>query len=144
MILIDINVLIDAAVRREPHFIDAAAVLERVIRGDVVAMVPAHGVTTLHYLLSRARGRDFASRQVGWLLRHFEIGGLDRDAFRDAHAMSWPDFEDAVVAVTAQHFGCTAIVTRDLTGFASSPVPAMHPRELDIDSIHEQIVAAYG
>ena len=52
--------------------------------------------------------------------------------------------EDAVVAVTAQHFGCTAIVTRDLTGFASSPVPAMHPRELDIDSIHEQIVAAYG
>lgn len=143
MILIDIDVLIDAAIRREPHFIDAAAVLEGVIRGDMVAMVPAHGVTTLHYLLSRARGHDFATRQVGWLLRHFEIGGLDRNAFREAHALGWSDFEDAVVAVTAHRYGCTAIVTRDLAGFASSPVPAILPTELEIDRIHESIIAAY-
>lgn len=143
MILVDINVLMDAAERRAPHFIAAAVLMERVVRGELVAMVPAHGVTTLHYLLTSARDTAFAGRQVGWLLRHFEVGVLDRDGFRQAHAMEWPDFEDAVVAVTAERYRCTAIVTRDLAGFRSSTIPAIPPAELSIDSIHEGIVAAY-
>jgi predicted nucleic acid-binding protein len=144
VILVDINVLMDAAEHREPHYLDAAVLMERVIRRELIAMVPAHGVTTLHYLLSHGRGSDFATRQVGWLLRHFEVGGLDREGFRQAHAMGWPDFEDAVVAVTAERHGCEVIVTRDLAGFASSSVPAIPPAELGIDSIHEEIVAAYA
>lgn len=144
MILVDINVLMDAAVRREPHYIHAAALLERVTQGTLTAMVPAHGVTTLHYLLARARDRAFADRQIGWLLRHFEVGALDRDGFRQAQAYGWPDFENAVVAVTALRNSCDAIVTRDVGGFAGSPVRAVHPGELGIDSVHEQIVARYG
>lgn len=143
MILVDINVLIDVAVRREPHYLDASVLMERVIRGELAAMVPAHGVTTLHYLLAQARDHHFATRQIGWVLRHFEVGALNRDGFRQAHAMGWPDFEDAVVAVTAERHGCEAIVTRDLAGFRSASVPAIPPAEIAIDSIHEQIVAAY-
>ena len=143
MILVDINILMDAAEQRDPHFLDAAVLIERVIHKEVAAMVPAHGVTTLHYLLARGRDEHFASRQVGWLLRHFEVGALDRDGFRQAHAMAWPDFEDAVVAVIAERHHCEAIVTRDLAGFRLSPVPAVPPAELGIDSIHEQMVAAY-
>ena len=144
MILIDINVVMDVVQKREPHAPHSAVVIERVVRGELDAMIPGHAITTLDYLLTRHAGRAFAKRQLEWMLRCFEIGSLDKQGFRLAHSMGWPDFEDAVVAVTAQHFGCTAIVTRDLSGFAASRVPAMHPRELDIDSIHEQIVAAYG
>lgn len=144
MIMVDINVLMDAAERREPHFTHAAALIEQVVRGTLDAMIPAHGVTTLYYLLTRARDRAFADRQVSWLLRYFEVGSLNRDGFRQAHAYGWPDFEDAVVAVTALMNGCDAVVTRDVEGFTDSPVRAVHPGELGIDSVHEQIVAHYG
>lgn len=144
MILVDINVVMDVAQKREPHAAHAAAIIERVVRGDLDALIPAHALTTLHYLLTRHGGRGFARQQLNWILRCFEIGSLDREGFRLAHAMGWTDFEDAVVAVTAQRYGCTAIVTRDLKGFASSPVRAVHPVELDIDKIHESIVAAYA
>ena len=37
------------------------------------------------------------------------------------------DFEDAVQAETAREAGCSLIVTRNLRGYATSPIPAIDP-----------------
>lgn len=41
-----------------------------------------------------------------------------------------PDFEDAVVAVTAERAGSTYILTRNLSDFAEARVPVLTPVEL--------------
>lgn len=42
MILVDLNVLLDVIQKREPHYPASAAVLDKIVRRQVDAVVPAH------------------------------------------------------------------------------------------------------
>ena len=129
MILIDLNVILDVVQARAPHEAASAHVLETVVCGDIPAMIPAHAVTTIHYLVSRYRDRQIADRTVDWLLRYFRIAEVRRDQFMRARVLGWADFEDAVVAAAAESAGCEMIVTRNVRDFTASPVPACTPEE---------------
>lgn len=143
MILVDTNVLLDVIERREPQFAHSAALIERVIRGDLEAGIAAHGVTTLHYLVARTAGNDRAEQVLDWLLEHFSVVQIGPAEIARARAMRMRDFEDAVVAAAALAAGCSHIVTGNVRDFAESPVPAVLPEEFSIDAIHERIVAEY-
>jgi len=101
MILVDLNVLLDVVQRREPHYPASAAVLDRVIRGDVRAV----------------------------LLTHFGIASVGRVEVVRARTLGWADFEDAVVAAAAESSDCELIVTRNVRDFGGSPLPALTPEE---------------
>jgi len=135
LILLDLNVLLDVVQKCEPHYAASAGVIELVIRGDVKAALPAHAVTTVHYIVGRYQGRGKANEVVDWLLRYFEIAAIGHEQFSRARVLGWPDYEDAVVAAAAESCGCQAIVTRNVKDFGRSPVPAMTPEEylLSID-----------
>lgn len=66
MILIDLNVLLDVIQERQPHCAGSSSVLERVVRKQVHAVVPAHAVTTIHYLVARYRDETAAHAAVDW------------------------------------------------------------------------------
>lgn len=134
MILIDLNVVLDVVQKREPHYSASAAVLGRVTDGQVVACLPAHAFTTLHYLVSRHQTETTANRVVDWLLRYFEVAGTTHRELKRARRLDWPDFEDAVVAAAAESYSCTHIVTRNVRDFRDSPVPALTPEEFLFDS----------
>lgn len=55
---------------------------------------------------------------------------LDTGSLQRALNFGIPDLEDAMQAAAAEKFGALRIVTRNLSHFAKSPVPAAHPREL--------------
>lgn len=129
MILIDLNVVLDVVQARQPHYPASASVLDRVIQRARTGVVSAHAVTTLHYLVGRYRNRAEADKLVDWLLRYFEIAPVGASELQRARALNWPDFEDAVVAAAAESHGCVAIVTRNLSDFKASPVPALTPEE---------------
>ncbi|EAR20177.1 type II toxin-antitoxin system VapC family toxin [Nitrococcus mobilis] len=129
MILVDLNVLLDVVQKREPHYRASAAVLEAIIKGDVEGAFPAHGTTTVHYIVARYQDRAVADKAVDWLLRYFRIAPVRREELLRARALGWGDFEDAVVAAAAESIGCTAIVTRNIGDFADSPVEALTPEE---------------
>jgi predicted nucleic acid-binding protein len=135
VIMIDLNVLLDVLQKREPHYRASAAVLDRVVKGQVVAKIPAHAVTTIHYLVGRFRDADAANDAVDWLIRYLDIAAVARAELLRARALAWPDFEDAVVAAAAESAGCTRIVTRNVADFSGSPVVAVTPEEflLDLD-----------
>lgn len=137
MILIDVNVFMDVFQRREPHFRASVTLIDRVAAGHQSACLAAHSLTTLHYLVQRFSGAQKARSTVDWLLRSFEIAAVGSHEMNRAHALNWPDFEDAVVAAAAESSGCRAIITRNVKEFTGSPVPALRPEELVIDEIHE-------
>lgn len=134
MILVDLNVVLDVVQQREPHYRASSAVLAEAIRGKVKALLPAHAVTTLHYIVGRYQGQARANEAVDWLLAHFGIAATGRSELVRAQGLNWPDFEDAVVAAAAESAGCDKIVTRNVGDFNGSPVPALTPEEYLIDT----------
>jgi len=125
-LLLDLNVLLDVVLER-PGAPVAARVFAALENGLGEGCVPAHGVTTIFYVVARAQGRAFAAQAIDGLLRTFTIAPLDEDVLRRAVALDWPDFEDAVCAASAEAGRCDAIVTRDARGFAGSPIQAIDP-----------------
>jgi predicted nucleic acid-binding protein len=120
-LLLDLNVLLDVVLDRAEA--DKAARLWALLEtGRGQGFVPAHGVTTIFYLVARAQGPDFARRAVDALISVFSVAPVDGNVLRRALALNWPDFEDAVCAAAAEACSCDAIVTRDPRGFRGSPV----------------------
>ena len=120
-LLLDLNILLDVVLDRA-EAAGAARLWAALERGKGRGFVPAHGVTTIFYLVSRAQGAAFARRATDGILRTFAVAPVDEKVLRRALSLGWPDFEDAVCASAAEICGCDAIVTRDPKGFVDSPV----------------------
>jgi predicted nucleic acid-binding protein len=126
-LLLDLNVFLDVILDRPPHADIAAALWSAIERGLGYGMVPAHGVTTIFYLLEKGRDAAFAREGVERLIGVFGVAQVDDNIVRRALALAWPDFEDAVCAAAAEASGCDALVTRDPDGYPNAPVPVIDP-----------------
>ena len=126
-LLLDINVVLDILLDRKPHAAVSGAVWAKIENGEVNGFLPAHGVTTIYYLLERDRGAQVARQALEGIVQVLEVAPVDGAVIRSALTLSWPDFEDAVCAAAALAKGCDAIVSRDPAGFPDSPVPVLDP-----------------
>jgi predicted nucleic acid-binding protein len=126
-LLLDLNVILDVILDRSPGADAAAALWALIESGKGRGMIPAHGVTTVFYLLEKARGATFAREGVERLIGVFGVAPVNEDVVRRALVFAWPDFEDAVCAAAAEASGCDAIVTRDPDGYPHAPLPVIDP-----------------
>jgi predicted nucleic acid-binding protein len=129
-VMLDLNVLLDVIQKRQPHFPASAQVLDRVARGEIRGCVPAHAVTTIHYIVARHAGRAKAEQAVDWVLAKTTVVPVAAEQFLRARCLAFPDFEDAVVAALAEASHCECVVSRNAADFATCPVPALTPEEL--------------
>ncbi len=128
-VTVDINVLLDVFQKREPHYAASARVLAMVQQGELTGVFPAHGFTTLYYLVRKHATRTDAEAAMDDVLRHFEVGNLEAAGWARARSLPMPDFEDAVVAVVAEVTASHYVITGNTGDFAHSPVPAITPVE---------------
>lgn len=115
----------DVFQKRQPHYAASAQVVSLVAAGTVNGVFPAHGLTTLYYLVRKHASKSDAEEAMDRVLRHFKIGNLDASGWDEARRLPFADFEDAAVAVVAKASGSTFIVTRNVDDFAGSLVPAI-------------------
>lgn len=128
-VMIDLNVVLDVLQKREPHFAASAEVLGMAASGKLEALLPAHCLTTLHYIISKHADKDAANTAIDWILTNLHVCPEDEKAFLRARALPLDDFEDAVVATIAEATRCAHIITRNVTDFKASPISAMAPEE---------------
>lgn len=128
-VTVDLNVLLDVAQNRLPHYHASEEVVHRVRRGEFAAVLPGHALTTLHYILEKYSGTALANQTLDGLLADFAIHPVDKANFQRARQLPLSDFEDAVVAVTAEVTRSDFIVTRNVADFVGSSVPAITPIE---------------
>jgi predicted nucleic acid-binding protein len=126
-LLLDLNVILDVILDRRPDAEPAAALWAAIEDGQGRGLIPAHGLTTIFYLIAKARGGAFARKGVERLISVFGVAPVNEDVVRRALAFAWSDFEDAVCAAAAEASGCEAIVTRDPTGYPDAPLPVVDP-----------------
>ncbi len=129
-LLLDINIILDVVLAREPWAGDAARLLSAAEEGRVAGFIAGHTVTTVHYLVSRERDARAAATAVTDLLRIARVVPLGDADFQQALALGLADFEDAVQAAAALQIGADALVTRNGRDFRGIPVPVRTPGEI--------------
>jgi len=95
-VTLDINVLLDVFQKREPHYAASAQVVSLVTAGSLAGVCPAHGLTTLYYLVRKHASKPDAEDAMDQVLRHFQIGNLETAEWQEARRLPLADFEDAV------------------------------------------------
>ena len=128
-VTVDLNVLLDVAQNRLPHYQASEEVLRRAREGEYGAVLPGHAITTLHYIIEKWSGAELANQTIDGFLADFIIHSPDKAIFQRARQLPLKDFEDAIVATVAEVTGSDYIVTRNVQDFAESPVPAVTPAE---------------
>lgn len=125
----DINVLLDVFEQRQPHFAESARVVSMVSAGSLTGVVPAHGLTTIYYLVRKHASKPDAEAAVDRVVKHFQIGNLDAAGWHRTRQLPLDDFEDAAVATIAEVTGSAFIVTRNVDDFSGSAVRAITPAD---------------
>ena len=128
-VTVDINILLDVFQRRVPHYAASAQVVNLVAAGTLTGVCPAHGLTTLYYLVRKHAAKPDAEAALDRVLSLFQIGNLDATGWQAARNLPMADFEDAAVAAVAEVTGSSFIVTRNVGDFAASSVPAITPTD---------------
>jgi predicted nucleic acid-binding protein len=126
-VLLDLNVVLDVILDRQPHA-EAAARLWAVLEtGPGKGYISAHGMTTVYCVIEKAKGAAFARQAISALLSAFGVAPVNEAILRRAVALGWPDLEDGVCAAAAEALGCDVIASRDPSGFPDSPVRVSDP-----------------
>lgn len=126
-VLVDANVCLDVLLSRAPFGEASTRIWSLAEEGHVESLVPAHAVTTVHYLVAKERDRTTGRRFVADLIRVFRVAPVNEAVLRRALELEFSDFEDAVCAAAAEAAECDLVVTRNGKDFAHSPVAALDP-----------------
>lgn len=128
-LLIDTNVILDVILARHPWAADAIRALDAVSRKRARGFVSAHSITTVYYIVEKARGRAVANTAIADLLQILDAVPLDGSDFQRALVLGLPDFEDAVQVAAHLRAGADYLVTRDAKHFTGAPAAVMSPGE---------------
>lgn len=127
----DTNVILDAAMGRNDYE-SAQALVQAVLSEKVVGVVTANTITDIHYIIKKRVGDKAAREVVQNTLNIFEVSPVDGDICTAALNLAMDDYEDAVLAISADIVGAKYIATCDkgFIGSAESPVLALHPKDV--------------
>ena len=128
-LLVDVNVVLDVLLDRQPHAEASSDLWRLVEEGSIEGLLSAHAVTTVHYLNAQSVGPRVSRETTEAILSVFDVAAVDAAVLSAAVALGWPDFEDAVTAAAARRARCDAIVTRNPRDFKRFPVRVMAPAE---------------
>lgn len=130
-VLFDTNVVLDFLLDRRPFAATATRLVARVERGELEGLLGATSLTTVHYLLGRALGKEAALDSVRDLLALFSVAAVDGRTLSLAADLSLPDFEDAVLHEAARLAGAHGIVTRNGDDFQGATLAIDSPEDLE-------------
>jgi predicted nucleic acid-binding protein len=129
-VLIDLNVILDTLLEREPFYADSAQAMALVETNKVEGVVAAHSLTTLFYLVSRQLSTARARTILTDLLQVVRVAGVGQATIERSLQLPYRDFEDAVQMAAAMGAGAQFVVTRNIKDFKAGPLPTIQPVEL--------------
>lgn len=130
VILVDLNVILDFFLTREPFYHASAAVMEMCVKGKVKGYLAFHSISNLWYILRKVP----EDRRRAWLVELCDflqvIGASHQEVVKAIKMESFKDFEDCLQDRCAKSVDADYIITRNVDDFANSDVPALLPEKL--------------
>jgi predicted nucleic acid-binding protein len=127
--LLDTDVVLDALLRRAAFVVDSYALWQACAAGRLEGWISAITPVNVFYIARKQVGADQARQHVADLLTAFRVLAIDAAALRTAYALPMADFEDAVQAAAGATAGLDAIITRNTTDYAGTPLAILTPAE---------------
>lgn len=129
-LLVDINVVLDVVLQRQPWAGDAALLLAGIELGRAEGYVAGHTITTVYYIAAKEKGRAGAAMVVTDLLRIMEVVPVEGADFHQALVLGLGDFEDAVQVAAGMKVEAAYLVTRNPRDFRGAPLEVRSPGEV--------------
>jgi predicted nucleic acid-binding protein len=128
-VLVDTNVWLDIFLARQPFAVVSGKAVSLLDDPDHGLFVGATTVTTIFYLVERAKDRKTARQKVRTLLDRCRVAPVDGDVLRSALEDDFGDYEDAVLHSSAHAAHLDAIVTRNPSDFGEASLRIYTPTE---------------
>lgn len=129
-VLVDTNVVLDLLLDRATWADDASRLLDGIGNDRLRGFIAGHAVTTVHYIMGRARDHTTAATAVSDLLELLDVVSLESADFQRALSLGLRDYEDAVQVAACLKVGATYLVTRNAKDFRGAPVETRSPAEV--------------
>ena len=127
IVLVDTDVLVDVALRREPHAPASIALLILSNAAPRPASSPGTAFRTSTISFAPNRGSHGAREFLRDLLRFVDVAQTSTASAAWAAGLPMRDFEDALQVAAAAACAADVIATRNIRDYAKSPVPADTP-----------------
>lgn len=127
-IMIDTNIVLDVFLKREPFFQASYEVMKLSALENHEGFLSAAAATDIYYLLRRSLKETARAKES--MEKLLQLVGIADALGEDVHAAvasNMADFEDALVAATAERCRMEYIVTRNVRDYIDSPVRAITP-----------------
>ncbi len=128
-ILLDTNILLDAAIGERPGWAAATLLIDEVAFSEVEGYVAALSLKDVYYVLTKYADEAAARQFIGALMELFEIVAVDSTICRNALESDEKDFEDGLVRACAETVSVDFIISRDERAFARSSVKRLSAQE---------------
>lgn len=128
-IVLDTNILLDVAQRREPWF-DAS---KRLIEAgkdhrQMSAAVASLSLKDVYFIISKRANEGEARAFLSFIMQSCEVLNVGAKTCAMALSGPEPDFEDGLIAAAAVEAGADAIISRDEAAFNNLPIPKINPK----------------
>ena len=129
-VLLDTNIVLDFALKREPFYGDAQAIIIEIVKGNLQGYITASMATDICYILQKTNGKTFALNTFSDLVIILDILPVYREDVYSALKLGWSDFEDALQVQVAIHSRMDVIITRNTKDFQKTKnIIVLTPKE---------------
>ncbi len=129
-VLLDTNIILDIALKREPHFEHSAKIFELIDSKLILGFITATTVTDIYYISKKDKGNKIAIEFISNLISVVDVIGVDKNTILHALQSKIVDFEDAIQAAASEYADIEIIITRNVTDFTHSNIKVLSPKEL--------------
>lgn len=129
-VLLDTNIILDYLNPERPEHMAANMLMEGLFEAeDYKPVMSVSTIKDVYYVLCRKYKPEAMVRQrLQILAESIEPKPFGLDILEAAFASNEPDFEDAIIRVTAEKHNVKAIITRDKAAYKNSHIPSMDAR----------------
>jgi predicted nucleic acid-binding protein len=129
-VLLDMNVVLDVLLVRQPWLAEASQVWDAHLNGQITAGIAAFTVPTVFYVVRRQTDLSHAHDAVRICLNTLEIIPVQRTTLEIARTLAGSDYEDNLQLACALEAKVDCLVTRDPSGYPGATIPVLTPAQL--------------
>jgi predicted nucleic acid-binding protein len=128
-VFLDTDVLLDVFLAREPHHTTSLRLLTVLRQKDTACYTSSLALANMNYILSKAKGRDYALGRLRSLRRMVDVASIGQTTVDSALSTPHKDFEDSLQMHCALENGIETLVTRNVRDYPKSKVLVLDPNQ---------------
>ena len=128
-ILIDTNVILDIALKREPYYKKSSELIRVIERKQIPSFITATTITDIYYIAKKTKSHETAIEFIKNLLQLIDIAGVEKQIILNALNSDIKDFEDAIQENAAKEYNIEIIITRNEGDFVNSSLTIYSPEK---------------